>query len=36
VEGNPTRLIGYAGGVAAYVAACDQVRDEGYAGFSIY
>ena len=36
VEGKPTRLIGYAGGVAAYVAACDQVRDEGYAGFSIY
>jgi len=36
VDGKPTRLIGYAGGVAAYVAACDQVKDDGYAGFSIY
>ncbi|MGK0222278.1 MAG: acetone monooxygenase [Limisphaerales bacterium] len=35
IEGKPTRLIGYPGGVAAYAEACERVKNNGYAGFSI-
>ena len=34
VEGKPSRLIGYPG-VAPYVAACEESRVNGYAGFEI-
>ncbi|MEM7100991.1 MAG: NAD(P)/FAD-dependent oxidoreductase [Pseudomonadota bacterium] len=36
IEGKSNRLIGYPGGIPAYVEACDRVRDNGYEGFKIY
>jgi len=35
IEGKSNRLIGYPGGIPAYVEACDRVKANGYAGFSI-
>ena len=35
IEGKSNRLIGYPGGIPAYVEVCDQVRDNGYEGFLI-
>ncbi len=35
IEGKSSRLIGYPGGIPAYVEACEQVKQNGYAGFSI-
>jgi len=35
IEGKSNRLIGYPGGIPAYVEACDRVRDNGYEGFVI-
>ncbi len=35
IPGKPARLIGYPGGLPAYIEACDRCRDDGYAGFTI-
>ena len=34
IEGKPSRLISYIGGVDAYKRACDEVATSGYAGFT--
>lgn len=35
VEGKPNRLLSYCGGVGEYRAACDQLKAEGYPGFTV-
>lgn len=35
VEGKPVRLLSYIGGVGEYRRQCDEIRDSGYAGFSL-
>ena len=35
IKGKPQRLLSYIGGLPAYIAACDDVKQKDYAGFDL-